>query len=39
MECLFTTGGNVNWYSHFKKQHGVSLKKRKNRSFQFKMAE
>ena len=28
MECLCTTGGNVNWYSHFKKQHGVSFKKK-----------
>ena len=26
-EAWYTVGGNVNWYSHYGKQHGVSLKK------------
>ena len=26
---LLTTGGNVNWYSHYKEQYGGSLKKLK----------
>ena len=26
-ELSYTTGGNVNWYSHYGKQHGSSFKK------------
>ena len=25
-ECSYTGGGNVNWYSHHRKQYGASLK-------------
>ena len=28
-ESLYTVGGNVNWCSHCRKQHGVFLKKPK----------
>ena len=28
-ECSSTAGGNVNWYSHYRRWHGHSLKKKK----------
>ena len=28
-ECSCTVGGNVNWYSHYRRQYGYSLKKKK----------
>ena len=28
-ECLYTVGRNVNWCSHYGKQYGMSLKKKK----------
>ena len=26
-DCSYTVGGNVNWYSHYERQHGDSFKK------------
>ena len=28
-EPSYTVGGNVNWYSHYGKQYGISFKKEK----------
>ena len=30
-ECSCTVGGNVNWYSHYRRQYGDSLKKKKKK--------
>ena len=35
-EPSYTVGGNVNWYSHYGKQYGVSLKKKKKKKTKLK---